>query len=68
MIDWVGIAGLIVGILGVAYAVWSDVTRKGQRDWVHMALANLKPSIQQPNKEAVLEAINNMMEFLKPPK
>jgi hypothetical protein len=66
--DWIGISGLVVGIVGVALAVWSDVTRRSQRHWVHMALVNLKPSIQGPNRDDVLAAINNMLEFLKPPK
>ncbi len=65
MINWVS---LIVGIVGVAYGVWSDVKRKSQREWVHMALGNLKPAIQGPNKGEVIAAINNMLEFLKPPK
>lgn len=64
--DWIGIAGLIVGILGIAYAVRSEVKRKGERKWIHMALANLKPGIQQPNRDEVITAINNMMAFLKP--
>jgi len=29
--DWIGVAGLVVGIGGVAYGVWSDVTRRSQR-------------------------------------
>ena len=66
--DWIGITGLIGGIVGVAYAVGSDVARRSQRHWVHMALVNLKPSIQGPNRADVLAAINNMLEFLKPPK
>jgi hypothetical protein len=66
--DWIGIAGLVIGIAGVAYAIWSDVTRRSQRHWIHMALANLKPSIQGHNRQDVINAINNMMEFLKPPK
>jgi hypothetical protein len=66
--DWIGVAGLVVGIVGVAYAVGSDVKRRSQRQWVHMALVNLKPSIQGTNRDDVLAAINNMLEFLKPPK
>jgi hypothetical protein len=62
------LAGLVIGILGVAYAVWSDVKRRDQREWIHMALANLKPGIGGPNQKDVLGAINNMMAFLKPPK
>lgn len=57
----IGIAGLTLGILGIAYAVWSDQKRKQseqkraqEREWVHMGLANLKPSIQQPDKEELL--------------
>src|SRR6516162_2394326 len=63
MVDW----GLVVGIVGVGDGVWSDVKRRGERAWVHMALANLKPSIQGGNSEAVITAINNKMAFLKPP-
>jgi hypothetical protein len=33
-----------------------------------MSLVNLKPSIQGSNKNDVIAAINNMLEFLKPPK
>jgi hypothetical protein len=33
-----------------------------------MSLVNLKPGIQGPNKDDVLRAINNMLEFLNPPK
>ena len=68
MTDWVGIAGLVVGIAGTGYAVWSDVKRRGERHWVHMALVNLKPSIQGPNRDHVIDAIDNMLSFLKPPK
>jgi hypothetical protein len=67
--DWIGISGLIAGIAGVAYAVGSDVARRSQRHWVHMAIVNLKPSIQGcPNRNEILASINNMLEFLKPPK
>jgi len=63
----VGIAGLVVGILGGR--LWmecgADVKRKSQREWVHMALANLKAAIQDKN---VREAIDNMLAFLKPQK
>jgi hypothetical protein len=67
MTDWVGIAGLVVGIGGTGYAVWSDVKRRGERHWVHVALVNLKPSIQGPNRADVIRAIDNTLEFLKPP-
>ena len=59
---------LTVGLLGIAFAVWSEVKRKGEREWVHMALVNLKPSIAGPKAPEVLAAINNMLAFLKPPK
>jgi hypothetical protein len=28
-VDWVGVAGLVVGIAGIGYGVFSDVKRKG---------------------------------------
>ena len=56
-----------VGFLGIGFAVWSEVKRKGEREWVHMALVNLKPSIDGPRAPEILAAINNMLEFLKPP-
>jgi hypothetical protein len=31
-----------------------------------MALENLKPPIQGPNQSAVIVAVNNLLEFLKP--
>jgi hypothetical protein len=64
---WVGIGGLVVAILGVVYAFWSDRKRKSERKWVHLALVNLKPAIQGSNKNEVIDAINDMLEFLKPP-
>jgi hypothetical protein len=60
--------GWLVGIFGLGYGFHSEYKRKNDRDWVHMALANRKPSIQGPNKDDVTAAINNMMAFLKPPK
>jgi hypothetical protein len=54
MIDW----GLLVGIGGVGYGIWSDLNRRRERDWVHMALVNLKPSIQGGNAERVIKAID----------
>ena len=65
--DWVGVGSLIVGFVSFVYAVISDEKRRSQRHWVHMSLVNLKPSIQGPNKDEVIKAINNMLEFLKPP-
>jgi hypothetical protein len=66
-VDLLCVAGLIVGIIGIIYAVISDVKCRSQREWVHMALVNLKPSIRGDNEVRVVAAINNMMEFLKPP-
>lgn len=68
MVDWTGTVGLVVGIIGVGYGVWSDLKRRSDRKWVHMGLANLKPGIQGDNRNEVITAIDNMMEFLKPPK
>jgi hypothetical protein len=65
--DWIGVIGLAVGGVSLAYAVVSDIRRRSQREWVHMALVNLKPSIRGENKSDVVRAIDNMLSFLKPP-
>jgi hypothetical protein len=62
------IFGTAVTVVGVLYGLYSDWRRRSERDWVHAALVLLKPSIQGPNQGAVIIAINNMLEFLKPPK
>jgi Flp pilus assembly protein protease CpaA len=56
-----------VTVISLGYAIYSDIKRRSVREWIHMALVNLKPSIQGPNQGAVILAINNMLEFLKPP-
>ncbi len=68
MVDWLSIGGLVVGIVGAGYGIWSDRRRRSDRQWVHMGLANLKPAIRGDNRAEVIAAINNMMAFLKPPK
>jgi hypothetical protein len=68
MSEYMCYAELVVGLLGFGFGVWSEVKRKGEREWIHMALVNLKPSIQGSNKPGVIAAINNMLEFLNPPK
>ena len=35
--------GLTVGIIGVGYGIWSDIKRRSDREWIHVALVNLKP-------------------------
>ena len=62
------ILGTAVTVISLGYAIYSDIKRRSEREWIHMALVNLKPSIQGPNQGAVIVAINNMLEFLKPPK
>jgi hypothetical protein len=74
MAEYMCYAELAVGIIGIVVAICSDVKRrrseaksKHDLDWFHMSLVNLKPAIQGPNQPAVIAAINNMLEFLKPP-
>jgi hypothetical protein len=67
MSEYMCYAELAVGLLGFGFGLWSEVKRKGEREWVQMALVNLKPSIQGSNRPQVIAAINNMLEFLKPP-
>jgi len=57
-----------VTVVGFLYGLYSDWRRRTEREWIHAALVLLKPSIQGPNQAAVIAAINNMLEFLKPPK
>jgi len=45
-----------------------EAKRKTERQWIHVALVNLKPSIEGPNAPKILASINNMLEFLQPPK
>jgi hypothetical protein len=66
--DWLGISGLVVGIIALVYAVKTHHKFKRERDLLHLALVNLKPSIQGPNRDDVVAAINNMLAVLKPPK
>ncbi len=68
MVDWLGVGGLAVGIIGTGYGIWSDWRRRSDREWVHMSLANLKPGIRGDNRAEVVAAINNMMAFLKSPR
>ena len=60
--------GLTVGIIGVGYGIWSDIKRRSDREWIHVALVNLKPSIDGPKASETIASINNMLEFLKPTK
>jgi hypothetical protein len=62
--DWIG---WVIGVIGILYGLWSDAKRKSDREWVHMALANHKPGIQWENRTEVIDKINNMMAFLRPP-
>ena len=73
MSEYMCYAELAVGIIGIVVAIWSEVKRRRseakrrqEREWIHMSLVSLKPSIQGPNQTAVIAAINNMLEFLKP--
>jgi hypothetical protein len=45
-----------------------EAKRKTERQWIHVALVNPKPSIEGPNAPTILASINNMLEFLQPPK
>jgi hypothetical protein len=75
MTEYMCYAELAVGLGGFAFGIWSEMKRKSdetkrktERQWIHVALVNLKPSIEGPNASKILGAINNMLEFLQPPK
>ena len=64
MAEYMCYAELAVGVIGIVFGIRTEVKRRREREWVHMAL---KPSIQGSNQAAVIAAIKNMLEFLKSP-
>jgi hypothetical protein len=65
---FLAIFGTVVTVVSVGYAIYSDIKRRSERDWIHMALVNLKPGIEEENRNEVITAINNMLEGLKAPR
>jgi hypothetical protein len=59
---------LLVGAVGLVYGFRSESKRSTEREWIHVALVNIKPAIQGENQAGAIAAINNMLEFVKPPK
>ena len=62
-----GIAGVILGLDGLAYGVRSEMARWKQRHWIFTSLISLRILIQGPNEREVLARIDTMLDFLEPP-
>lgn len=64
MFEHADLVGWLIGILAIFYAVWTEHKSRQRRDLAHAALVALKPSIQGPNKDEVIAAINDLLEKL----
>jgi hypothetical protein len=61
-------AELGLGVVGIVLALYERSKRRTDRDEFHRQLLVLKPSIRGDNKDEVLQAINETLVWLKPPK
>jgi hypothetical protein len=62
------IVGWIIGVVGLAYAIWTDCRSKKEQQRIHSFLKGLKPGVEANNPTGVLAAINDEMARLIPPK
>jgi hypothetical protein len=51
--------------VGFGYGVWVDSLARKRLDIAHAGLVSLKPSIQGPNRDEVIAAIDDLLEKLK---
>jgi hypothetical protein len=64
--DWVGWG---IGVVGIAYAIWTDYRARTQRERLHAFLKGLKTGVvEKPDHGALLNAINDEMAVLIPPR
>jgi len=59
--------GWVIGLVGLAYGVWTNHTSKVERQRLHSFLKGLKPDVEANNAPKVLEAIKDEMARLIPP-
>ena len=59
---WIGYA---VAILICMYSLWNDAQNRQRRNAASAVLMALKPSIQGPNKDKIIAAIDDTLERLK---
>jgi hypothetical protein len=59
---WIGYA---VAILIFMYSLWNDAQNRQRRNAASAVLMALKPSIQGPNKDKIIAAIDDTLERLK---
>lgn len=61
-VDWIG---WIIGVAGIAYAIWTDYRSRTQRERLHSFLKGLKTGVvEKPDHDALLTAINDEMATL----
>ena len=63
--DWIGLAGLVIGVLGFGYAVLAERRARKRLDITHSFLVGLKTGIEGPNKDRVIRAIEDHLMKLK---
>ena len=51
--------------VGFGYGMWVDSLARKRLDIAHAGLVLLKPSIQGPNRDEVIAAIDDLLEKLK---
>jgi hypothetical protein len=54
--------GNAVTVVGAGYGLFQDWRRRTKREWIYMAIVNLKLSIQGENRDGVIKVIDNMLE------
>jgi hypothetical protein len=59
---------MAVGILGIVLALYERNKRRTERENFYSQLVLLKPGIQGQNRDEVLRAINDTLDWLKPSK
>ena len=60
--DWIGYAAAILVFM---YSLWNDAQNRQKRNAASATLAALKPSVQGPNKDKIIAAIDDTLERLK---
>jgi hypothetical protein len=63
--DWIGLAGLVIGVLGFGYAVLAERRDRKRLDITHSFLVGLKTGIEGPNMNRVIYAIDDHLMKLK---
>jgi len=57
----IGVLGLLIGAAGLVYGIRSEHRTRKRLDIAHAGLVSLKAAIEGPNKNRVIEAINDLL-------